>query len=644
MTVFHIAIVPPKAALPGQRIASRQGTLTPSIAQTRALTGQAITSAKGTVAFSKSGLPLTGQTITSRQGAVAASAVSTLSVALTGQVITSAKGSLTASRPLTGLRITSIQGGPAPRRALALFGKQITARIGRVTNLQILNTSLPNATVGVAYNAQINATGGIPPYVYQEFVSPNTGGWLTINGATGAMTGTPGTAETESVQITVQDSVTSFVIANFSIAVQPAAGQVFPRVGAYLIAGSVQTSFGTTAFQQSVATTSVAVIGLLPNWTSGGFNLNSAAAAVHAINPNCKIFPYTNIMELEPGVGASGSSYSPIFNAATTGNWFTRNPWPAGPIVDVDGLSQQGLNCTTFTTGLVGGQTYLDWRAAWTTANEFATNWNGVYLDNVSQGNNFAGNVDFRQVGTSVAANSTTAKQDFRNGYASYLPKLKAALPAGKLVIGNVADWGNSPITGYPGILDGGVMEHAIGPSFSYEAQGWTTLKNYYALVMNSVNAPKYVVFVQDAAATNYAGMRYGLCTCLLDNAYYANSANGGYGSITLLDEFNFNLGAPIAGPNNAANGTISSGGLTVWSNGIWRRDFANGIILVNPRGNLAKTNIALGGTFWHLRASTYANQDPTINNAAQVTTVNMPDPGTAGTGGSGLFLSRTVT
>ena len=172
---------------------------------------------------------------------------------------------------------------------------------------------------------------------------------------------------------------------------------------------------------------------------------------------------------------------------------------------------------------------------------------------------------------------------------------------------------------------------------------------------MNSVNTPKYVIFMQDAAATNYAGMRYGFCTCLLDNAYYANSANGAYSSITLLDEFNFNLGAPIAGPNNPSNGTNSSGGLTVWSNGVWRRDFQNGIILVNPRGN-HPNGVGVGATvtltdqngnpatYWHLRASSYANQDPTVNNGAAVTSVTMPDPNVAGTGGSGLVLSRTPT
>ena len=163
----------------------------------------------------------------------------------------------------------------------------------------------------------------------------------------------------------------------------PAAGN-FPLLGGMYISGAVQTSFGTTAFQSAVAKLNVAVIGLYPGWSSGGYTYNSAPAAVKAINPGIKLVPYTNIMELEAGVGASGSPYSPIYNAANAGgaNWFLRVTWPGGAITDAGGLSQDGLNQTTYTTP-VSGQNYLQWRAAWTAANEYSSNWDGVYLDNV---------------------------------------------------------------------------------------------------------------------------------------------------------------------------------------------------------------------------------------------------------------------
>jgi putative glycosyl hydrolase-like family 15 (GHL15) protein len=423
--------------------------------------------------------------------------------------------------------------------------------------------------------------------------------------------------------------------ANFS----PAA-LTFPRTGGVYIAGSVQTSFGTSTFQQQVAKLNIAVIGLYPGWTGGGFTFNSAAAAVKGYNPNTKLVPYHNIMELEPGVGSSGSAYSPIYNAANAAgaNWFLRNPWPAGPIVDADGNSQSGLNQTTFTQ-VVSGQNYLAWRAAWTAANEYASNWDGTYTDNVFYQPRVS--ADYSQSGSSQTASA--AAQNWRNGYASYFPQLRSYLPPQAIVLGNVADWlSGHAITGLSGLLNGGVMESILGGSTSTENGGWSAMMAQYAIVMGACVAPNYSIFAQDGSATNYAGMRYGLCSCLLDNAYYYHSNNGSYDTVELYDEFNFNLGAPAAGPNNLTNGTYSNGGITVYQNGVWRRDFVNGISVVNPRGNGAQT-ITFEVDVWALRGT----QDSTTNNAAHYpagTSISMPDSGVAGTGGWGQIFSRTAT
>ena len=419
----------------------------------------------------------------------------------------------------------------------------------------------------------------------------------------------------------------------------------FPLLGGMYIAGSVQTAWGTSAFQGQVAKLGVAVVGTYPGWTGGGFTNSSAAAAVKAINPKIKLAPYHNIMELEPGVGASGSAYSPIFNAATAMNWLLRTSWPSGGITDADGLAQSGLNQTKFTVpgagAYAGFANYLAWRAAWTAANEYYANYDATYTDNVFYQPRVS--ADYNQSGSSQTA--AAAGQNWRDGYASYFPQLRAQLPAGSLLLGNVADWFNTPITGLTGLLDGGFMEGVVGGASSMEvSKGWAGMMAFYATVMNSTIAPNYTIFAQDGSTTNYAGMRYGLCSCLLDNAYYFHSNNGNYDIVILFDEFSFNLGTATAGPGNPTNSTYSGGGLTVWKQGVYRRDFANGIVLVNPRGNGSQTIVVDAvNNFWHLRGT----QDPTTNDASMVAaggTVTLPDPNVGGTGGSGLFLSRTAT
>jgi hypothetical protein len=53
----------------------------------------------------------------------------------------------------------------------------------------------------------------------------------------------------------------------------------------------------------------------------------------------------------------------------------------------------------------------------------------------------------------------------------------------------------------------------------------------------------------------------------------------------------------------------------------VWRRDFTNGIALVNPKGNGMQT-VQLGGTFVKIKGT----QDPSVNNGQTVTSVTLQD------------------
>jgi hypothetical protein len=57
------------------------------------------------------------------------------------------------------------------------------------------------------------------------------------------------------------------------------------------------------------------------------------------------------------------------------------------------------------------------------------------------------------------------------------------------------------------------------------------------------------------------------------------------------------------------------------WQNRVWRRDFDNGIALVNPKGNGVQT-VSLGGTFKHLTGA----QNPSFNDGSSVTSVTLKD------------------
>jgi hypothetical protein len=128
---------------------------------------------------------------------------------------------------------------------------------------------------------------------------------------------------------------------------------------------------------------------------------------------------------------------------------------------------------------------------------------------------------------------------------------------------------------------------------------------------MNALGEPKLGVFNQHGNPTDYQAFRYGFGSCLLDDGYYAftNSAKG-YSGVDWFDEYDQKLGKAISSPPKAA-----------WKNGVWRRDFERGIVLVNPKGNGQQT-VTLEAGFKRFSGK----QAPSVNNGADVTSITLKD------------------
>ena len=86
--------------------------------------------------------------------------------------------------------------------------------------LKITTTSLPNGTVGLAYSANLAATGGLPPYTWSITVGSLPAG-LNLDKNTGAISGTPTAAGTSNFTVQVADSQnpSATATANLSITI-----------------------------------------------------------------------------------------------------------------------------------------------------------------------------------------------------------------------------------------------------------------------------------------------------------------------------------------------------------------------------------------------------------------------------------------
>jgi hypothetical protein len=219
---------------------------------------------------------------------------------------------------------------------------------------------------------------------------------------------------------------------------------------------------------------------------------------------------------------------------------------------------------------------------------------------------------DWNLDGTSDSIGSSSGDW-MRQGYQRHFNVLSQAMP-GKFQLGNIADWGGSDtsLTFLSGVLNGGVMEGAIGMSWSAETWGgWQEMMRQYRKTMSVIAEPKLVIFNQHGSPKDYQGFRYGFASCLMDDAYYGFTDSAvEYTGLPWFDEYNAKLGNSTSSPSTSP-----------WQNGVYRREFQNGIALVNPKGNGTRT-VQLETNFQRLAGK----QDGTTNNGQVTRTVTLKD------------------
>jgi len=163
----------------------------------------------------------------------------------------------------------------------------------------------------------------------------------------------------------------------------------------------------------------------------------------------------------------------------------------------------------------------------------------------------------------------------YREGFAKYFADLKQGAP-GKLQLGELGEFGDEKAV-YPeleGVMHGGTLDGMIGKEWSSETWGgWDLMMARYRKAMTAVSEPKLVLFTAYGTDGDYATFRYAFASCLMDDGYF-NWDNGAFG-VDWFDEYEVELGQATTPPPT-----------TPWKNGVYRRDFENGIALVNPKGN----------------------------------------------------------
>jgi hypothetical protein len=384
----------------------------------------------------------------------------------------------------------------------------------------------------------------------------------------------------------------------------------YPRLGAMLFGSPTQ--YDQPALQANIAKTSVALFSYWPGWeTTHTETFQQAMLAIKALNPNIQLAVYSQIDSI-----STNPAYAPVVNKLNAQRWWLYPSGTSGSPVPNFFTGGGGpflqINTTTFPAPDSGGHRYMDWFAAWYVTNFVAPNpaLNSAFIDNVFVQPLATG--DWNLDGVSDNPSDPTVGHWLHLGYNAYFSGLRASMPNANL-IGNIAGWGpaSADLTDYKGQLNGGLIEGLIGYGWSPESWGgWQEMMNEYRHAMGALAAPNLAMFAMIGSTTDYQTLRYGLASCMMDNGYFTFDSSSAYQDLPWFDEYNANLGIAISAPATAA-----------WQNGVYRRDFQNGIALVNPKGNGAQT-VTLETSYKRLSGS----QAPSVNSGQTVTTVTLQD------------------
>lgn len=393
----------------------------------------------------------------------------------------------------------------------------------------------------------------------------------------------------------------------------------FPRLGGIKI-GSPQ-NYDDAAYRAQLAKLQLVLINVYPGWESSrGTTLQSVVSDIKLRNPQTKVFSYiaNNEVDADPS-----SAWKEVSSKLTAEKWWLYGSGTSGsPVPSV----YPGVTMTNYSLGLpanAAGERFNEWFARWAYRKLWASAsaLDGVYTDNFFWRPRVTG--DWDRDGTTDGKRDADVLQMHRGGMRKHLDTLKSLMP-GKYQIGNITDWWD-PDASYPEYeqqLNGGIIEHIMGDSWSPEGRdwkgnvntwgSWAEMMKRYRKIMRSVAEPKLVIFNQYGDPSDYQSFRYGFGSCLLDDGYYdfSTSLGGMFSKVVWFDEFNTRLGKAVSAPPTAA-----------WKSGVWRRDFENGIVLVNPRGNGAQT-VTLEADFKRIRGT----QVPAVNSGQTTRTVTLKD------------------
>jgi len=291
-----------------------------------------------------------------------------------------------------------------------------------------------------------------------------------------------------------------------------------------------------------------------------------------AKNPSLEVLVYKNFSFAAEKKSTSTSTGVSKQEAEANSDWFLKNT--AGEPISSDGYKWLWAMD-------VGNPAYQQRWADNVIGEVTAQGWDGVFLDDVNPTMKYS--TDESQV--AKYPNDATYSAATESALAYIGPRIQGA---GKLAIANFATWVEYPNVqnGWLKYVNGALDEMFVkwgrnaGEGYRPESQ-WT--RQLEEVKYAASQGKQFIGFTQGASGETQAA-RFGFGTVLLGTngtASYAFTPN--YTSETWMPEYEYALGAPTAAETRDGNG-------------VHRRSFEKGLVLVNPTGSTQ--TVSFGGTY----------------------------------------------
>ncbi len=440
------------------------------------------------------------------------------------------------------------------------------------------------------------------------------------------------------------------VSATTAATVLPSTLPLFPRVASIWNGGP--QNYELASFQAGAATFDLVMFGIWENWGIGrSMSFAQACANIKALNPDTQIYQYQ--MSEAPIYVSAPTALNPVlYNAINNSsrNWWVRNPWPSGPISADVGFGASHANVTDLAANPLNGQIYHEWllgtyfrdmfvlgSGTWAGTAPANPHIDGLFLDNVWLGPQSNG--DWNCDGVIESKNSIPVSESWRRGYKRAANAFKASMPSLKILANSTQlTMTNAPASiTYPepimtGAYDGGLLELIVGEPWSEEnfrtgtvllqamAKHATFHSDLTLQIVNGWRASKF-------PTTNFQDFRHLFALVLCGSDGYVaysdgqtfGSSNGSDLTAKRFDEYD-NAGAQ----RQYLGAAVEAKSTGAWTQGVFRRRFANGWVLWNPRGNGVRT-VSLGQSMKKIQGRS-GFSDTTVNNGATVTSVTLQD------------------